>query len=155
MDLTQLLGNHPLVTGGAALAVGGYLFALARSLPGRLIDYWKSRVITSVEINSGDHAFVWLERWLAHNPEAFRTRTYTLATYYSTARDSADETPRLSGRRANPAGSRGRQARTGGLTVSCAWSSFRPLRWPADLAGAAPRASCTAVRLRTVLLIHS
>jgi mitochondrial chaperone BCS1 len=85
MDLTQLLGNHPLVTGGAALAVGGYVFAVARSLPARLLGYARARLITSVEINDNDHAFRWLERWLAYNPDAYRTRAYTLSTYFENA----------------------------------------------------------------------
>lgn len=79
-DLTQLLGNHPLVTGGAALAVGGYLFAIARSLPEKLAGYIKKRVITSVEVPDREMAFRWVDHWLASHPESHRSRAYVLTT---------------------------------------------------------------------------
>jgi mitochondrial chaperone BCS1 len=79
-DLAQLLGSHPLVTGGAVLALAGYLISVAKDMPGKVWSELRKRVVTSVEIHEWDVTFQWLENWLAAHPGAYRTRAFCLRT---------------------------------------------------------------------------
>lgn len=78
--LFESLSAHPVLGGGLALGLVGYIVAILRNAPLQLYRYGKSRLITSVEIPDKDPAFEWFDRWLASNPASHRKRDYVVRT---------------------------------------------------------------------------
>lgn len=79
-DWLHSLENSPIFGGGAALMILGAVMAIARNIPLNIWRFFKSRMITSVEITDTDQSFGWVRQWLAEQPAMSRVRNLSAAT---------------------------------------------------------------------------
>lgn len=80
-----MMGEFPLgsfVTGGAVLAVVGYVLAVARSVPARVCGFVRRHLVTMVEVSHEDALFRWACAWLDAQGVGRRTTLLTASTHY-------------------------------------------------------------------------
>lgn len=65
---------NPFVSGGLVLMLTGSVLALARNIPGKILDSVRSQSMVSVSIEESDPLFDWITLWLADHPYSKRTR---------------------------------------------------------------------------------
>src|SRR5687768_11854166 len=64
MDLSSI-GDNQFLSGGIILGGIGMALALARSVPSKIGRYLKNRYVTTLEIDSNDMNFPWVQKWLS------------------------------------------------------------------------------------------
>ena len=57
--------SNPIIGGGLVLAIIGCAMALLKSVPAKLFESVKNRILVTVEIDNCDPAFPWVKAWLA------------------------------------------------------------------------------------------
>jgi len=79
-ELLHSLGQHPLLAGGAAMAILSFLAAWARRLPSEAWRLARGRYILTVEIADRDPAFYMIIKWMAKERATQRTRNISVTT---------------------------------------------------------------------------
>jgi mitochondrial chaperone BCS1 len=74
------LHSNPLLSGGVYLAVIGVALSFVRRLPMQILRLLQRRLILTVEIDSTDPGFGWLQVWLAKQTSTSRARHLILKT---------------------------------------------------------------------------
>jgi mitochondrial chaperone BCS1 len=57
--------SNPIISGGLVLAMIGSAMAMMKSVPAKLFESIKNRILVTVEIDNTDPAFPWVKSWLA------------------------------------------------------------------------------------------
>lgn len=81
--LAGLLSNNQFLSGGLVLGFLGSLVALLHKTPIHAWRWLHLRLTVSVEVQSSDPAYQWLEAWLAQIPYAKRNRRFDACTLRS------------------------------------------------------------------------
>lgn len=79
-DLLHQFSQHPMLSGGLALALGGAILAWLRRIPYLGLVLLRRRMITTVEIRDRDPGFRWAVQWLAAHPVMGRARELLIST---------------------------------------------------------------------------
>jgi mitochondrial chaperone BCS1 len=74
------LKSNPLLSGGVYLAIIGTLLALVRRIPTQAFRVIQRRFVLTVEVDSTDQSFPWLQVWLATHQETKRAKHLILRT---------------------------------------------------------------------------
>jgi chaperone BCS1 len=61
----EWLANNQFITGGALLAVCGWMIVYLRAVPGQVFKFFKRRVTVTLDIEDRDEAFKWVSLWLS------------------------------------------------------------------------------------------
>jgi chaperone BCS1 len=81
-DFFQSLGAQPFFSGGLTLMVVGYIAAVLRHVPHKLVGLVRRRMAITVEIQDRDEGFTWARDWLAKNNSLRRARDLVAETTY-------------------------------------------------------------------------
>lgn len=97
--ITTQITSNSFFSGGAILAALGIILAYLRGVPSYIFNWFKRRIITTIDIPDRDEAFKWLTLWLAQNPYKKRCRWWTVQTRrqrdYDDDDDNQSKKPRI------------------------------------------------------------
>src|SRR5258706_12937585 len=92
-NLHDLLANQFLVGLSGATVLGGILYVF-RQIPHHLWRLVLNQFSVGFDVKNSDHAFYWIEQWLAQHPYAARTRSLRLTggqSRHGVSRDDKDD----------------------------------------------------------------
>lgn len=70
LELLKTLYNNPLIGGAMIMGIIGAIIVSLKSVPEKIYERIKRRVVYSIHIDETDELYLYFERWLKHNHES-------------------------------------------------------------------------------------